>query len=186
MSTFTTECYQNEYLPLGASEVNAIVTVTSDGVAGEAETARRRGDRHHRHLGLDGRARPEDQGGSAGDGSRDRLHSGRRRLRGHRGHRGCAVPYIRPIGRSRSPRRRRELEAKRALDRLDAKGGTAIGSWLSLAGRLFATVPGRTCHAILLTDGENQHETDEDLDACWPSSKGGFSVIAAASGPIGG
>ena len=35
MSTFTTECYQNEYLPLGGSEVNAIVTVTSDGAAGE-------------------------------------------------------------------------------------------------------------------------------------------------------
>src|SRR5271156_2267918 len=35
MSTFTTECDQNEYLPLGGSEVNAIVTVTSDGAAGE-------------------------------------------------------------------------------------------------------------------------------------------------------
>ena len=29
MSTFTTECYQNEYLQLGASEVNAIVTIAS-------------------------------------------------------------------------------------------------------------------------------------------------------------
>ena len=35
MSTFTVEAYQNEYLPLGGSEVNAIVTVTSDG-AGRA------------------------------------------------------------------------------------------------------------------------------------------------------
>ena len=35
MSTFTTECDQNEYLPLGGSQVNAIVTVTSDGAAGE-------------------------------------------------------------------------------------------------------------------------------------------------------
>ena len=30
MSTFTTESYQNEYLPLGGSEVNAIVTVASE------------------------------------------------------------------------------------------------------------------------------------------------------------
>ena len=29
MSTFTLEAYQNEYLPLGGSEVNAIVTVSS-------------------------------------------------------------------------------------------------------------------------------------------------------------
>src|ERR1700729_878092 len=35
MSTFTPGCGQNEYLPLGGSEVNAIVTVTSDGAAGE-------------------------------------------------------------------------------------------------------------------------------------------------------
>src|SRR5690242_5328536 len=33
MSTFTVDAYQNEYLPLGGSEVNAIVTVTSDGAA---------------------------------------------------------------------------------------------------------------------------------------------------------
>ena len=34
MSTFTLEAYQNEYLPLGGTEVNAIVTVTSDGAGG--------------------------------------------------------------------------------------------------------------------------------------------------------
>jgi hypothetical protein len=31
MSDFQIEVYQNEYLPQGASEVNAIVTVTSTG-----------------------------------------------------------------------------------------------------------------------------------------------------------
>ena len=36
MSTFTVDAYQNEYLPLGGSEVNAIVTVTSDGAGGGA------------------------------------------------------------------------------------------------------------------------------------------------------
>ena len=59
MSTFTTECYQNEYLPLGASEVNAIVTVTSDGAAGGIKPARCRRDRDPRHVGLDGRAPPQ-------------------------------------------------------------------------------------------------------------------------------
>ena len=34
MSTFTAEAYQNEYLPLGGTEVNAVVTVTSEAAAG--------------------------------------------------------------------------------------------------------------------------------------------------------
>ena len=65
-------------------------------------------------------------------------------------------------------------EAKKALRRLTAAGGTAIGTWLTLAGTLFATAPGRACHAILLTDGENQHETDEELDAVLVEVEGRF------------
>ena len=65
-------------------------------------------------------------------------------------------------------------EAKRALRWLKAAGGTAIGSWLTLAATLFATVPGRSCHAILLTDGENQHETDEHLNGVLAELEGRF------------
>jgi len=42
MTSLTVDGYQNEYLPLGASEVNAIVTVTSEGVcrpAGQPDAA---------------------------------------------------------------------------------------------------------------------------------------------------
>ncbi|MEO3830241.1 VWA domain-containing protein [Actinomadura sp. B10D3] len=56
-------------------------------------------------------------------------------------------------------------EAKQALARLKASGGTAIGSWLRLADQLFDDVQGGIRHAILLTDGKNQHETAEELDA---------------------
>ena len=42
MSRFAAECYQNEYLPAGGSEVNAIVTVTTDGAAGERQSTRGR------------------------------------------------------------------------------------------------------------------------------------------------
>ncbi|MCP9954441.1 MULTISPECIES: vWA domain-containing protein [Actinomadura] len=55
-------------------------------------------------------------------------------------------------------------EAKHALARLRAAGGTAIGSWLRLADELFGD-RGGIRHAILLTDGKNQHETPEELDA---------------------
>ena len=75
MSTFTTECDQNEYLPLGGSEVNAIVTVTSDGVA------RRDGSQPEAAeivivdtSGSMARTPPEARRGPRGDGRRDRLH----------------------------------------------------------------------------------------------------------------
>jgi von Willebrand factor type A C-terminal domain/von Willebrand factor type A domain len=173
MSAFTTECYQNEYLPLGVSEVNAIVTVTSDGVAGEAEL-------------------PEaaeiviiDTSGSMG--------TPRRKINAAREATSVAIDCIRdgvafavvagtevarPVysdgGALAIASDETRATAKRALRNLQAAGGTAIGSWLSLAAQLFATVPGRSCHAILLTDGENQHETDEHLDGVLAEVEGRF------------
>ena len=47
--------------------------------------------------------------------------------------------------------------AKRAVAGLRADGGTAIGQWLHLARETFEAYPARLRHAILLTDGENQH-----------------------------
>ena len=173
MSTFTTECYQNEYLQLGASAVNAIVTVTSEVTAS--------------HTG-----QPEaaeiviiDTSGSMG--------APRRKLEAAREATGIAIDCVRDgvafgviagtdsatavyptdgtLVPASAPTR---AESKRALGRLRAQGGTAIGSWLTLAGELFATVPGRSCHAILLTDGENQHESDEHLDGVLAELEGRF------------
>ena len=56
-------------------------------------------------------------------------------------------------------------EAKAALRQLRANGGTAIGQWLRLAQQIFQTAPAALRHAILLTDGKNQHETPEELAA---------------------
>ncbi|HTT27996.1 MAG TPA: VWA domain-containing protein [Solirubrobacteraceae bacterium] len=173
MSAFTTECYQNEYLPLGVSEVNAIVTVTSDGTAAQAE-------------------QPEaaeiviiDTSGSMG--------TPRRKINAAREATSVAIDCIRdgvafavvagtevarPVypddGALAIASDETRAAAKRALRNLQAAGGTAIGSWLTLAGQLFATVPGRSCHAILLTDGENQHETDEHLDGVLAEVEGRF------------
>ncbi|WP_369273175.1 VWA domain-containing protein [Streptomyces sp. R11] len=46
-----------------------------------------------------------------------------------------------------------------------AEGGTAIGQWLACAQRLFASVaaPGTVRHAVLYTDGKDEHETAEQL-----------------------
>lgn len=51
------------------------------------------------------------------------------------------------------------------IQRQVAQGGTAIGAWLSEADALFATVPdrGTVRHAVLFTDGKDEHETPEEL-----------------------
>jgi hypothetical protein len=173
MSTFTTECDQNEYLPLDGSQVNAIVTVTSDGAAGETSQP----------------AAAEivivDTSGSMGAPAH-KLESAREAtsvaidcIRD-----GVAFGVIAGTDKARAvyptdgtlaiASERTRSEAKRALGWLKAAGGTAIGSWLTLVGTLFATVPGRSCHAILLTDGENQHETDEHLNGVLAELEGRF------------
>jgi len=65
-------------------------------------------------------------------------------------------------------------EAKAAVGRLRAYGGTAIGSWLRLANELFEQLEEGVRHAILLTDGKNQHETAEELDAALARCTGRF------------
>ena len=54
-------------------------------------------------------------------------------------------------------------EAKAAAARLIANGGTAIGTWLDLARTVFERSQSEVKHAILLTDGQDQHETREQL-----------------------
>jgi hypothetical protein len=68
-----------------------------------------------------------------------------------------------------------QAEAKRATDQLRATGGTAIGSWLRLAYRIFQSHPAVLRHAILLTDGKNQHETPEQLQSAIGLCEGVFS-----------
>jgi len=65
--------------------------------------------------------------------------------------------------------------AKQAVAGLRANGGTAIGQWLDLAHRIFETYPARLRHAILLTDGKNQHETPDQLAAAIGRCEGVFS-----------
>src|SRR6202035_1351364 len=65
--------------------------------------------------------------------------------------------------------------AKAALRQLRANGGTAIGQWLRLAHQVFSSSPATLRHAILLTDGKNQHETPEELAAAIALCEGSFT-----------
>src|SRR5215471_15421786 len=62
----------------------------------------------------------------------------------------------------------------RAVRRLRANGGTAIGQWLRLAHQVFQSCPATLRHAILLTDGENQHEEPEQLAEAIALCEGAF------------
>ena len=55
-------------------------------------------------------------------------------------------------------------DAKHAVSKLTAGGGTAMGWWLKQANELFRDEPPGIHHAILLTDGQNADETPAELD----------------------
>ena len=162
MAPFTAEVYQNEFLPDGGSDVHAIVTRHLRGrrrgrSTGSGDAGR---DRHHRHLRLDGRAtrspppsrprrRPLDE---MLDGVWFAVIAGNHEAR-------LVYPTASEPGMVRMDAETRAA-AKAAIGCFAPDGGTAMGTWLRLATRVFATVPGLAQkHAILLTDGINEHET---------------------------
>ncbi|MEU3446264.1 VWA domain-containing protein [Streptomyces thermolilacinus] len=64
--------------------------------------------------------------------------------------------------------------AETALHRLVAGGGTCIGAWLDLAGRLLAEQGAPIGHVLLLTDGRNEHDSSMPLDAVLDTWEGRF------------
>lgn len=69
----------------------------------------------------------------------------------------------------------REL-AKRQVMSIRPRGGTTIGRWLTAASELFAagSAPDDMRHAVLYTDGKNEHETREELDRALSTCAGRF------------
>ncbi|MCS0638590.1 VWA domain-containing protein [Streptomyces sp. LP05-1] len=72
--------------------------------------------------------------------------------------------------------------ARTALRRLTASGGTAIGTWLTLAGRLLAGSDAPIRHGVLLTDGRNEHESPAGLRAALDACAGRFTCDARGVG----
>ncbi|MFE7841364.1 VWA domain-containing protein [Streptomyces sp. NPDC057474] len=190
---FSVEVYQNEYLPDGGREVNAIVTVsaTGGGTIGGAVAAP--------HLYSPG------QGPSAAvalmvdcSGSMDYPPT---KMRNARDATAAAIDTLRDgvhfavidgthvarevypgVGRLAVADSATRDQAKQALRRLSAGGGTAIGTWLKLADRLLASADVAIRHGILLTDGRNEHESPEDLKAALDACAGRFTCDARGVG----
>jgi VWA domain-containing protein len=151
--SYTAEAFQNEFLALGASEVNAIVTVTSTGSEGGRRTS---GATEIIIVDASGSMQAEGRIGAARQAAKAAVEciddgvnfaiiagvSTAQQLYPQPGT--LAVASAQTRG-----------EALRAIDRLQASGGTAMGAWLLLATQLFALRPGDIAHAILLTDGDN-------------------------------
>ncbi|MEU9848352.1 VWA domain-containing protein [Streptomyces sp. NPDC047985] len=194
---FSVEVYQNEFLPTGGREVNAIVTVTSTGggttggvpLSGAASTA----------VPGSGRA------AGAGvvimvdcSGSMDYPPT---KMRNARDATAAAIDTLRDgtsfavvsgthvahevypgDGRLAVADARTRARAKEALRSLAAGGGTAIGTWLRLADRLLGAADVGIRHGILLTDGRNEHEAPGDLRAALESCAGRFTCDARGVG----
>lgn len=62
-----------------------------------------------------------------------------------------------------------------AVEGLTPNGGTAMGVWLAYVCGVVARHPGALAHAILLTDGKNEHETREELQAKIAATAGTFT-----------
>ncbi|MFJ3643304.1 VWA domain-containing protein [Streptomyces sp. NPDC090108] len=188
---FSMDVYQNEYLPEGGREVNAIVTVTATGggTAGSAVP----------------RAQAPGQGPSAAvvvmvdcSGSMDHPAA---KMRNARDATAAAIGTLRDGthfaviagthvaeevypggGRLAVADATTREQARLALRRLGAGGGTAIGTWLRLAGRLLSSADVGIRHGILLTDGRNEHESPQDLRAALDDCAGRFTCDARGVG----
>ncbi|MCO8269426.1 VWA domain-containing protein [Actinoplanes sp. TRM 88003] len=177
--TYTAEAFQNEFLALGATEVNAIVTVTSTGSAGGQRTA---GATEiiivdaSGSMQAEGRIAAARQAAKAAvacldDGVHFALIAGV----------GTAQQLFPAPGQLAVASAQTRAEATWAIDRLHASGGTAMGAWLLLAAQLIAQRPGDIAHAIMLTDGDNG-EREGYLQSVLDSIAGKFTVDSRGVG----
>ncbi|MFI9593131.1 VWA domain-containing protein [Nonomuraea sp. NPDC052265] len=157
--TFTLNIDQNKYLSTDAREVHAVLTVASSG-GGFAQAAPTEAaeviivDTSGSMSG--GKIREARQAAAAAvhalrDGVYFAVIAGTEKAK---------VVY--PGGNANLVRATpaTRAEAERAISRLLAHGGTAIGEWLKLAGHLLSAYPNAIRHALLMTDGQNNERPE--------------------------
>ena len=173
---FTVDIDQNPYLPVGGHDVSAIVTVTAD-AGGDAPPAAASGASAEIVIidcsgSMDYPPTKLAEARAATAAAVDVIHDGTwfAIVAGT----STAWPVYPTDGTMAVAGERTRAEAKAALRQLRANGGTAIGQWLRLAQQIFQTAPAALRHAILLTDGKNQHETPDELAAAISACEGSF------------
>ncbi|MGW6539271.1 VWA domain-containing protein [Streptomyces sp. NPDC055011] len=183
---FSVDVYQNEYLPAGGRDVDAIVTVTATGggtsgaggvtaggPAGVVIMVDCSGSMDYPPTKMEGaRAATAAAIDTLRDGTSFAVVAGNH----------VATPLYPERGRLAVAGSRTRAEAKASLARLTADGGTAIGTWLRLADSLLGDEDLAIRHAVLLTDGRNEHESPEALRTALDACAGRFTCDARGVG----
>jgi hypothetical protein len=180
---FQAEVHQNRYLPAGGTVVDAVLTVTASSADGHTPTV---GPNAAQVIMIDcsgSMADPPSKMDEAKkatitaidtlrDGVAFAIIAGRH-----------YAEMVHPPAAALVPATRQTRDmAQHAVSQLIAGGGTALGTWLHLANNLFAGHPAEVKHAIMLTDGRNEHETPEQLAAVLRSCESGFVCDARGVG----
>jgi len=167
MTQFKAEVFQNAYIPQGADEVNAIMTVTVDGGA-------TLGSSGEKLIGI-----VCDTSGSMEGG---KIHAAKDAI--------VRLVWMLPqdttffviaggeIGELIVPSVRATNDNKQraiaAIKKMKAIGGTCISTWLARALDQFAGAPGAIRQCILLTDGENEKQDEPLLEGLLDACEGQF------------
>jgi uncharacterized protein YegL len=167
---FTAEVFQNPYLNQGATQVNAIMTITTSGDGGVSIAT----PKSQRLFGI-----ICDVSGSMGGAkilaAKEAIvqivnllptdaaffivtGSSRAKL---------LVPLVNAI-----PENKQRAIAQ--VREIGANGGTVISSWLNTALGEFNKMPYAICQALLLTDGQNDPSDEQDLERVLAASEGKF------------
>jgi hypothetical protein len=167
MTQFKAEVFQNAYIPQGAAEVNAIMTVTVEGGLGLGGS----GDKL---IGI-----VCDTSGSMEGG---KIHAAKDAIvrlvwmlpadtsffviaGGETGE--LIVPSVKATNENKQ-------RAIAAIKKIKAIGGTCISTWLGKALDQFIGAPGAIRQCILLTDGENEKQDEPNLESMLGACEGQF------------
>jgi len=164
MAEFTAQVFQNEFLPAGGSTVDAVITVNSSDAANAGS-----GQGLLEVIIVDMSGSMNESGGAKvrsakaativaidalDDGVEFAVIAGTDR-----------ATQIFPRSGTATAHDETRKQAKKVVNRMRADGGTAIGTWLRMAAGIHASRPDLIRHSLLLTDGKNQHESEEMLDS---------------------
>jgi uncharacterized protein YegL len=164
---FKADVFQNEFLPAGAGEVHAIMTVTAgEGVAPAASSGRMFGILC-------------DVSGSMGGGKIVAAKAAMTKLVDMLPE-DCSffivtgsdvVRLVSPVALATPMAKQRAYAAIRTVI---ADGGTKISMWLQAALQQFRAMPGGVKQALLLTDGQNDNDDARPLEAALAACEGAF------------
>jgi len=164
---FQAEVHQNPHLPARGTVVDAIVSITAGPALSQSPTAAQ-------VIMIDCSGSMSDPPGKLAAAKRatstaiDTLRDGTAfAVVAGREHAEVVVPLTPATPQTRA-------EARLAVSRLTAGGGTAMGSWLRTTGNLLLNHPAEVKHAIMLTDGRNEHESPRELRAALRSCERQF------------